>query len=293
MRARAPASAANLGPGFDTLAVALTLYTQVEVTPAASLQVTTFGEGSELPADANHLAARVVTEVLGHDRVAISVRSNIPVGRGLGSSAALAVAAAAAAGAPDPLGAGSAIDGHPENAAASVLGGLVTATIIDAVPVARRLPLDEDLRFVVIVPARPLPTAEARAALPERISHDDAAFNLGRLGLLIAGLADHHQLLPAAGEDRLHQDYRAALFPEAAALLDGLRQAGALLACWSGAGPSLLAAVSAERAERLAADAQALVERADLAAQVLNLEADRVGVTAERSDGQRSALVAF
>lgn len=293
MRARAPASAANLGPGFDTLAVALTLYTEVEVTPAPSLRVTTAGEGSDLPADASHLAARVVTEVLGHDRVAITVRSDIPVGRGLGSSAALAVAAAAAAGAADPLACGAAADGHPENAAASALGGLVTATTIEGQPVARRLPLDPAVRFVVVVPDQPLSTAQARAALPEQVTHDDARFNLGRLGLLIAGLADHTQLVAAAGEDRLHQRYRAGLFPAAASLLEGLRRAGALLACWSGAGPSLLAVVTTERAPGVAAAARDLFAGTGLAGTVFTLDADPAGVTVGECDAPRSALLAL
>ncbi|MGH9100808.1 MAG: homoserine kinase, partial [Acidimicrobiales bacterium] len=103
MRARAPASAANLGPGFDVLAVALDLYVEVEVEPAARLTVTSEGEGADLPADPSHLAARVATAVCGHDRLSVHVRSEIPVARGLGSSAAIAAAAAAAAGARDPL----------------------------------------------------------------------------------------------------------------------------------------------------------------------------------------------
>ena len=104
MRARAPASAANLGPGFDVLAVALDLYVEVEVEPASRLMVRSEGEGADLVEDDMHLAARVAIDVVGHDRLAVTVRSAIPVARGLGSSAALAVAAAAAAGSKDPLG---------------------------------------------------------------------------------------------------------------------------------------------------------------------------------------------
>ena len=135
MRARAPASSANLGPGFDTLAVALDCYVSVEVEPADALRVHSEGEGAGLFDDASHLAARVVAEVLGHDRVAITVRSQIPVARGMGSSAALVAAAAAAAGADDPFAIAAAYDGHPENAAASVFGGLLAATTVEGIPV--------------------------------------------------------------------------------------------------------------------------------------------------------------
>jgi homoserine kinase len=171
----------------------------------------------------------------------VSVRSSIPVSRGLGSSAALAVAAAAAAGATDPIAAGATTDGHAENAAASLLGGLVAATMIDGAPVGRRLPLDPRLGFVVVVPDRQLSTKVGRAILPGTIAFADAVHNLGRMGLLLAGLADSASLVPAAGDDRLHQGVRARLFPEAPELLAALRSAGATIACWSGAGPSLLA----------------------------------------------------
>lgn len=243
MKARAPASSANLGPGYDVLALALRLHVEVEVVPAARLGIRAEGEGADLPRDETHLAAAVVRSVLGHDRVAITVRSSIPVGRGLGSSAALAVAAAAAAGSDEPLVVAARSDGHAENAAASRLGGLVVATLgaPGGRPIARRLPLDRRLAFVVLVPDRVLSTATARAAMPESVPLTDAVHNLGRMGLLIAGLADRRALVSAAGEDRLHQPARTPLFPEAPALLDALRRGGATVSCWSGAGPSLLA----------------------------------------------------
>ena len=240
MLARAPGSSSNLGPGFDVLGLALALYVEVEVRPASRLSVLSEGEGSELAADESHLAARIVAQVLGHDRFVVTVRSQIPLGRGLGSSAALAVASAAAAGAADPLAVAAASDGHVENAAASVLGGLVAASIVDDRPVARRLSLDPSLHYVLVVPDRELATKTARSVLGEEVAFRDAVFNLGRMGLLLAGLADAEQLLPEAGEDRLHQPARAALFPEAPELLARLRRSGATISCWSGAGPSLL-----------------------------------------------------
>ncbi|MFP5377371.1 MAG: homoserine kinase [Acidimicrobiia bacterium] len=281
MRARAPASSANLGPGFDTLALALALHVEVEVEEADALTVVAEGEGRELPADASHLAARVATGVAGHDRLRIAVRSSIPVGRGLGSSAALAAAAAAAAGASDPLVVAVASDGHPDNAAAAVLGGLVAAATVDGAPVARRLPLDPGLAFVVLVPERRLPTDEARRALPATVPHGDAAFNLGRLALLIAGLADRRLLVGQAAEDRLHQAQRAPLFPEAPALLDGLVGAGALASCWSGAGPSLLGVCEADSAEEVRAAGERLMAGAAVPGRALLLAPDLDGLVVD------------
>ena len=282
-RARCPASSANLGPGYDTLAVALDLHVEVEVRPARRLTVRAEGQGSDLPADQTHLAARVAIDVAGTEGLDIRVRSNIPVARGLGSSAALAAAAAAAAGSPDPLAVGARIDGHAENAAASVLGGLVTATMLGDRAIAARLPLDEGLAFVVLVPERPLHTKRARSALPATVSHEDAAFNLGRMGLLVAGLADRRHLVREATEDRLHQRQRTPLFPEAPALMDGLLAAGATAACWSGAGPALLAVCDREVAEAVRKAGDGLLAQEKVHGTALVLEPDLVGLVVERT----------
>jgi homoserine kinase len=278
VRARAPASSANLGPGFDALAIAVNRYVQVEVEPAASLSVRSEGEGAGLFDDASHLAARVAAEVLGHDRFSVTVRSQIPVSRGLGSSAALAAAAAAAAGAEDPFAIAAAYDGHPENAAASVFGGLVAATTVDGRPQYAPLPLSDDLVFVVIVPDRNLATPEARRVLPESLSRADATFNLGRMGLLLAGLADHLHLSPAATEDRIHQTPRTALFPEAPELLSALVEAGALASCWSGAGPTLLGMATTSNAASVQAGAESALREAGVAGITAVLQADRRGL---------------
>ncbi|HUC06093.1 MAG TPA: homoserine kinase [Acidimicrobiales bacterium] len=278
MRARAPASSANLGPGFDALAIALNLYVEVEVEPAGSLSVHSEGEGAGAFADDEHLAVRVVRSVLGHDRVAVRVRSHIPVARGLGSSAALAAAAAAAAGSDDPFAVACAVDGHPENAAASCMGGLVAAGMVDGSPVGEPLPLAPDLAFVVVVPDRTLATAEARAVLPEHVARADAAFNLGRMGLLVAGLADPSRLRPEATEDRIHQGPRTALFPEAPLLLQALVDSGALASCWSGAGPSLLGIVAERDAAKVREGARTALADYAVEGTVHVLHADRAGL---------------
>jgi homoserine kinase len=286
MHARAPASTANLGPGFDTLGLALQLYVEVEVEPAPRLTVRAEGEGSELEDEAGHLAARVAIDVIGHDRLAITVRSEIPVARGLGSSAALAAAAAAAAGSKDPLGVAARVDGHPENAAASVVGGLVAATSVKGAVRAVRLPLDNGLAFVFVVPERTLPTTKARQALPHDVSRSDATFNLGRMALLLAGLADRTLLIREATDDRLHQDYRIPLFPEAPQLLSRLLGAGALATCWSGAGPSVLGMCDAFDAEKVRSGAETAMEELGVPGRVLVLRADLDGLVVNGSGGR-------
>jgi homoserine kinase len=278
MRARAPASSANLGPGFDALAVALDRYVQVEIELADVLTVRSEGEGAGSCDNASNLAARVATEVLGHDRFSLVVRSQIPVSRGLGSSAALAAAAAAAAGAEDPFAVAATYDGHAENAAASVFGGLVAAAMVDGRCEYAPLPLSDHLAYVVIIPDRTLSTPEARRVLPDTLSRQDATFNLGRMGLLLAGLADPMQLTAAATEDRIHQGPRTPLFPESPDLLAALVDAGALASCWSGAGPTLLGIATQSKAPDVQAGAEAAMHSCGLTGTTAILRADRRGI---------------
>ncbi|MGA2521239.1 MAG: homoserine kinase [Acidimicrobiales bacterium] len=284
MRARAPASAANLGPGFDVLAVALDLYVEVEIEASPRLVVRSEGEGADLEEDAMHMAARVAIDGAGHDHMAITVRSSIPVARGLGSSAALAVAAAAAAGSKDPLGVAARVDGHPENAAASVVGGLVAATVVRGAVRAVRMPLDGGLVFVAMIPDRPLPTSRARQALPQQVGRADATYNLGRMSLLLAGLADRSLLIREATEDRLHQDYRSPLFPEAPQILARLVADGALASCWSGAGPTLLGICDGADAEAVRTKAEAALADIGVGGRALLLRPDLEGLVIDGGD---------
>jgi homoserine kinase len=279
MFARAPASSANLGPGFDTLAVALSLYVDVSLELSDSLSIVSDGCGAGHFDDERHLGVRVAQSVLGHTNFAMSVTSSIPLSRGLGSSAALAVAAAAAAGAESPLAIGAGIDGHAENAAASVLGGLVVASVSERDGVlARQLPLDDEWRFVVVVPDQELATVDARRVLPTQVSLVDAVHNLNSMGLLIAGLANHHEFVATSMDDTLHQPYRAGLLPFAAPLLALLRESGAAASCWSGAGSSMMALVTNDTADGVATAAKVFLHDQALAGEVHVLDVDRTGL---------------
>jgi len=279
MIARVPASSANLGPGFDCLAVALALYLEVTVEPADTFTITSEGCGAGVFDNERNLGARVVADVLGHSNFSMHVKSEIPLSRGLGSSAALAVAAAVAAGAADPLAVSTSIDGHAENAAASLLGGLVVARADsrDGV-VARPLALDYEWRFVVVIPDEELSTVGARRVLPERVPFADAVRNLSAMGLLLAGLADHDAFADGAMDDYLHQPYRMGLLSFAEPLLATLRESGAAGSCWSGAGSTMLGLATTDKAEGVARAARSFLHDQGVAGIVHVLEADRTGL---------------
>ncbi|HEY5112130.1 MAG TPA: homoserine kinase [Acidimicrobiales bacterium] len=279
MFARVPASSANLGPGFDTLAVALSLYVEVSLELADTFSIVSDGCGAGQFDDERHLGVQVAKGILGHTNFAMSVTSSIPLSRGLGSSAALAVAAAAAAEASSPLEVGAEIDGHAENAAASVLGGLVVASVSahDGV-IARQLPLDDAWRFVVVVPEEQLATKDARRVLPSQVPFVDAVHNLNAMGLLIAGLANHHEFVASAMDDYLHQPYRNELLPFATPLLRRLRESGAAASCWSGAGSAMLGLVTDETADDVATAAKVFLHERALPGEVHVLDVDRIGL---------------
>jgi homoserine kinase len=279
MFARAPASSANLGPGFDTLAVALSLYVDVTLELADSLSIVSDGCGAGRYDDERHLGVRVAADILGHTNFSMHVTSSIPVSRGLGSSAALAVAAAAAAGERNPLAVGAGVDGHAENAAASTLGGLVVASVSERHGViARQLPLDETWRFVVVAPDEELSTAQARQILPSTVPFHDAVSNLNAMGLLIAGLANHREFVEYSMDDFLHQPHRSSLLHFAGPLLALLRESGAAASCWSGAGPSMLGLVTDESAADVERAAKEFLHAHSVPGDVFVLDADRVGL---------------
>jgi homoserine kinase len=250
---RAPATSANLGPGFDSFGLALSLHDVVRAEVVADgLDIEITGQGADTaPRDGSHLVVSAMRRtferlgVAGPPGLRLRCDNRIPHGRGLGSSAAAIVSGIRLAQGlvadhtlddRAVVALASEIEGHPDNVAACVLGGFTIAT--GGGEVARFDP-HEALRPVAIVAPHPVGTTAARALLPTRVSHADASANAARAGLLAAALTiDPRQLVPAT-EDLLHQRYRRSAMPEALDLVDGLRDAG-LAAVVSGAGPTVL-----------------------------------------------------
>jgi homoserine kinase len=262
---RVPATSANLGPGFDALGLALDLYDDVIVRVAEDgLAVDVAGEGADdVPRDRRNLVVRSLRatfdKVGGHPRgLEVVCANRIPHGRGLGSSAAAIVAGVLAARelavAPftdaDVLALCAELEGHPDNVAACLLGGLTIAWNSAGTVAAQRLEPHADLAPVVFVPGVRSSTAKARKLLPDSVPHDEAARNAGRAALLVASLTSTPQHLLAATEDWLHQPYRAEAMPRTAALLQKLRDSG-VAAAVSGAGPSVIALTTKDQREAI------------------------------------------
>jgi len=262
-RVRVPASTANLGPGFDTLGMALALYNEIELTDEGQgVQLLVEGEGKAAleKAGTQNLVVRAVQALLGEFGANLSglrVRqiNRIPLRRGLGSSAAACVGGIAAATrlagvelSPDEiLVRALPFEGHPDNITPALLGGLTASAIIDGRVAFAKLPVPDRLKALAVIPALEIATKRAREVLPKQVPFQDAVFNLNRLALLLAGLStDRLDLLAVGTEDRLHQPYRAALLPGMDAILEEGRRAGALAAFLSGAGSTLLALVSGD-----------------------------------------------
>ncbi|TDQ47972.1 homoserine kinase [Actinorugispora endophytica] len=258
---RTPATSANLGPGFDSLGLALDLFDEVEAVVRDDRRITVAVEGEgagDVPLDDTHLvvrAMRAAFDSIGGEMPGIDLRCRnaVPHGRGLGSSASAIVAgvtAAAALAGVRGTGAGEVdrdwvfrtaadMEGHPDNVAPCVYGGFTIAwrgagawRALSSRPSPRVLP-------VLCVPGDSLSTERARGLLPESVPHADAAFSAGRSALLVAAVSGHPELLFEATEDRLHQSYRAGAMPGSAALVESLRGDG-LAAVVSGAGPTVL-----------------------------------------------------
>ncbi|MFL5679403.1 MAG: homoserine kinase [Chloroflexota bacterium] len=258
-----PGSSANLGAGYDCLAVALALTNRIQVEvlgwARGEIEMTVTGEGDgELAADAQNRFVRGMVAALGAARGEvpetvgwrITMENEIPLARGLGSSAAATVGGLVAGNtlagepltAPELLRLATEIEGHPDNAAAALLGGFVVVGPGANGAEAIRFEAPRDLRAVLFVPELRLPTSEMREVLPATVPLKDAVDNLGRVALGVAGLATgRYDLLRTLTVDRLHEPYRAVPYPQFPRLVEAARGAGALGACLSGAGSTVVA----------------------------------------------------
>ena len=258
---RVPATSANLGPGFDTLGLALALRNEVTAAEAEGVSVRIEGEGAaRLARGGDNVVARGVRlafEAVGRrfPGCALDCLNRVPTARGLGSSAAAWVGGLAAGnallGSPLPretlLALAARAEGHPDNVAAALLGGLTVACADGEGVTAVALPVPPALRWVALIPGVTSATAEARAVLPRTVPREDAVFNVQRVALLLASLqAGRTDALARALEDRLHQPYRLKLFPWMPDVAAAARAAGALGCVLSGAGPALLAVTTGD-----------------------------------------------
>jgi homoserine kinase len=292
---RVPATSANLGPGYDAVGLALSLSMRISLDRAPAPIVEVHGIGTDLiPRGPDHPAyrvARFVAELVGEYDVHFHlVQENaIPPARGLGGSAAALVGGAVAANdllgrsmpAPDLLNLVCELDGHPDNAAPALLGGLVIGTLtLEGISAVRLEP--KGLKAAVAVPDFAVSTTAARRALPEKVSHKDASFNVGRAGLLLGALATgEYELLHVAMQDRLHQPYRSHLVPGLEDVIEAALDNGAYGACLSGSGPTVLAFAPDEHAPVVAQSMQATFEKRKVRAQAWALDVDLSGARVE------------
>jgi homoserine kinase len=261
LRLRLPATSANLGPGFDTVATALDFYLEIEAEPAAEFSITATGRDHEQCGRLeNNLILEIYKELLASDGrtvipLAIQMANEIPLGMGCGSSAAGRLAAIILAvhfgrlewSAERILEEAAALEGHPDNTAACWLGGFVTVACEGKRVHAARVAPPAEWRAIVALPAEPLATSKARAALPATYSRADVVANIQSVALLgMAFTQARGDLLLMAMRDRIHQPYRAPLCPLLPRLLPLAGEHGILGVALSGAGPSVLVVIGSE-----------------------------------------------
>jgi homoserine kinase len=283
MAVRVPASSANLGPGYDSFGLALGLYDLFTAEPAEEWSLEIGGEGAgELSGGADNQVARAMARVFaetGADIPAAHVicENGVPTGRGLGSSSAAIVGglvlanglAGQALPSEELFRLAVELEGHPDNVAAALFGGLTLSWSDDGEPSCALLQPSCGLAAVVVVSEGSLATTSARGMLPATVPHADAAFNVSRAGVLVAGLLlGSGELVGAGLADRLHEPYRLAAVPDLTAVREALTEAGADGAALSGAGPTVVGLVLA------ADDASALVRAREIAERAEPLLAD-------------------
>lgn len=264
-----PASSANLGAGFDALGLALTLYNTVWMEEAEGCHIEAV-DGSDIPTDESNMiyqTAKLLFERCGHPFRGLHIlqENHIPMTRGLGSSSACLVAGLLGAntlmGSPlsrrDLLDLAAELEGHPDNVAPAMCGGLVTSVIEGGKVHSVSVPVSDRIRFAVFVPDFELKTSVARAALPETVSRDDSVYNLSRAALMTASLfSGSLENLRFGVQDRLHQPYRFPMIAGAEQIFFLSYDLGAYAVCISGAGPSILAIVDEQRAQSFVTTAE-------------------------------------
>jgi homoserine kinase len=292
---RVPATSANLGPGYDAVGLALSLSMRIGLDRSSHPEIEIRGVGADLiptgPEHPAYRAARFVAELVGESDVHFHLiqENSIPPTRGLGGSAAALVGGAVAANdlfggqiaPPDLLNIVCELDGHPDNAAPALLGGLVIGTLTPTGVSAVRLE-PKNLKVVVAVPDFAVSTTAARRALPDSVSHRDATFNVGRSGLLLGALATgEYHLLRIAMQDRLHQPYRSHLIPGLEDVIEAALANGAYGACLSGSGPTVLAFAPEARAQEIASAMRVAFEARGVRAEAWALDVDLAGARVE------------
>lgn len=294
LKVTVPASSANLGAGFDALGIALTLYNRVWMEEEDGCRIESL-DGLRVPADETNMiyhTARVLYQRCGRPFKGLHIvqENNIPMTRGLGSSSACLAAGLLGAntllGSPlsraDLSDLAAELEGHPDNTAPALLGGLVTAVMDGGRVYTVSVPVSDRIRFAVFIPDFELRTEAARAALPDRVSRADAVYNLSRTALMTASLfSGSLSNLRVAVQDRLHQPYRLPMIPGAEQVFYTAYSLGAYAVAVSGSGPSILAIIDRD-AEDFAGRAAEQLERAGLAGwRVLLLGCDTRGARVE------------
>jgi homoserine kinase len=244
---RVPGSSANLGPGYDVFAAALSVFLELEVLETGEFSVE--APGLDVPLDRSNLCVRAFEELRSADGLQFKIQSAIPVAGGVGSSAAAIVAGLFAAEhlyelaleRDELLRMAAEIEGHPDNVAAAIYGGVTICATDGDRPVVTRLDAPAGIEAVLVIPSEQVPTGEARAAMPGEVSLADAVANIAAASQLVLGLERADLNLIARGlADRLHQPPRSKLYPKSIELIESATELGAIGATISGAGPTVL-----------------------------------------------------
>ncbi|HCC00008.1 MAG TPA: homoserine kinase [Ruminococcaceae bacterium] len=302
IKIQVPATSANIGPGFDSMGLALRLYNRVWMEEHDGIRIAALDD-TEVPADENNLiykTAGFLYELCGKPFSGLSIlqENNIPMTRGLGSSSACIVAGLLGANElldrplskSDIVNLAAVLEGHPDNSTPAILGGLTAAVLQESRVYSVKVPISERLKFALFIPDFELKTEVARAALPEQVSHKDAVFNLSRTALMMASLfSGRLENLRVAVEDRLHQPYRIKLIPGAEDIFNLCNQLNAYACCVSGAGPTIMAMVNVTDVsfkERAEAALTTFPQKFHLKM----LDCDENGATVSRDEGMAESL---